>query len=74
MSASVTHPSFIRLPSRTPRDPDRFARDIADRVNRLLADPAEANRMGEAGRGRAVAEFSWATVAERVEGLYRTLL
>ena len=61
-------------PSRTPRDPDRFARDIAERVNRLLEDPAEATRMGAAGRRRAVEEFSWATVAERVDALYRTLL
>jgi starch synthase len=61
-------------PSRTPRDPDRFARDIAERVNRLLADPGEARRMGEAGRARAVAEFSWATVAERVRALYTTLV
>jgi len=61
-------------PSRTPRDPDRFAREIAERVNRLLADPGEADRMGDAGRRRAVAEFSWATVAERVEALYRALV
>ena len=60
--------------SRTPRDPDRFAHDIADRVNRLLADPGEARRMGEAGRARAVDEFSWSTVAERVHELYSALL
>ena len=43
--------------SRDPVDPARFARDIAERVNELLADPARAARMGEAGRracGRAV--------------------
>jgi starch synthase len=61
-------------PSRTPRDPDRFARDIAARVDRLLADPAEAERMGRAGRERAVAEFSWTTVAERVRALYGSLV
>src|SRR5262249_40966669 len=61
-------------PSRTPRDPERFARDIADRVNRLLADPAEAQRLGLAGRERAVAEFSWTAVAERVYALYRALV
>jgi starch synthase len=61
-------------PSRAPRDPNRFARDIAERVNRLLADPDDARRMGEAGRRRAIAEFSWATVAERVRALYATLL
>jgi starch synthase len=61
-------------PSRTPRDPERFARDLADRVNRLLDDPDEARRFGLAGRDRAVTEFSWSTVAERVHALYQTLL
>ena len=60
--------------SRAPREPERFARDLADRVNRLLEDPAEARRFGLAGRERAVAEFSWSSVAERVHALYRTLL
>ena len=60
--------------SRAPRDAERFASDIAERVNRLLADPEEARRMGAAGRARAVQEFSWASVAERVAALYRTLV
>jgi alpha-maltose-1-phosphate synthase len=60
--------------SRSPRDPERFARAIAERVNRLLADPGEARGMGAAGRERAVADFSWASVAERVHALYRTLV
>jgi starch synthase len=61
-------------PSRSPRDPERFARAIAERVNRLLADPEEGRRMGAAGRERAVSDFSWASVAERVHALYRTLV
>jgi starch synthase len=60
-------------PSREPRDPARFATDIAERVNTLLHDPARARAMGEAGRRRAVEEFGWAAVAERVAALYRTL-
>ena len=60
--------------SRAPRDPERFAHDIADRVNRLLADPEVAQRMGAAGRGRAVEDFSWASVAARVHALYRALV
>jgi alpha-maltose-1-phosphate synthase len=58
-------------PSRTPKDPARFAHDIAERVNRLLHEPAEAQRMGRAGRERAVAEFGWGAVAERVLDVYR---
>jgi alpha-maltose-1-phosphate synthase len=60
-------------PSRAPRDPALFAQDLADRVNRLLHDPEEARRMGVAGRERAVRDFSWASVAERVHALYLTL-
>jgi starch synthase len=60
-------------PSREPRDPARFAADIAERVNTLLHDPARARAMGETGRRRAVEEFGWPAVAERVAALYRTL-
>jgi alpha-maltose-1-phosphate synthase len=61
-------------PSREPRDPDGFAADIAERINVLLAEPERAKEMGRAGRRRAVERFGWAAVAERVAGLYRTLL
>jgi alpha-maltose-1-phosphate synthase len=60
-------------PSREPRDPARFAADMAERVNELLRDPERAQAMGEAGRRRAVEEFRWAAVAARVLALYRTL-
>jgi alpha-maltose-1-phosphate synthase len=60
--------------TRTPTDPDRFARDLADRINRLLRDPEAARRMGQAGRRRAVELFSWRTIAERTVELYRSLL
>ena len=55
-------------------DPDRFARDLAERINRLLADPEAARRMGEAGRRRAVGEFGWRAIAEQVAALYRRLV
>jgi len=55
-------------------DPDRFARDLAERINRLLADPEEGRRMGEAGRHRAVDEFGWRAIAEQVAALYERLV
>jgi starch synthase len=61
-------------PSRTPRDPKAFAGAIAERVNRLLEDPAEAKRMGEAGRARAVEHFGWNRIAEQVRSLYERLV
>jgi alpha-maltose-1-phosphate synthase len=60
--------------TREPADPAAFAGEIAERVNALVADPALAERMGEAGRKRAVEQFSWRTIAERTLALYRTLV
>ncbi|MEV8632799.1 glycogen synthase [Streptosporangium sp. NPDC051023] len=57
----------------TPDDPERFAADLAERVNRLLADPVLAAEMGVAGRTRAVEHFSWARIAERTMDLYRSV-
>ena len=44
---------------------------VAEAVNGLVAEPATAERMGAAGRKRAVGEFSWPSVAERTVALYR---
>jgi alpha-maltose-1-phosphate synthase len=60
--------------SRAPLDPERFAADIAARVNELVSDPARAKAMGEAGRRRAVEHFSWPAIAAQTVELYRTLL
>ncbi|MDX6598549.1 MAG: alpha-maltose-phosphate synthase [Gaiellales bacterium] len=60
--------------SRDPVDPERFARDIAERVNELLADPARARRMGEAGRRRVIAHFGWPAIAAETAALYERLL
>jgi alpha-maltose-1-phosphate synthase len=56
-----------------PSDPARFAADFAERVNRLLADPAEAERFGKAGRQRALDEFSWPAIAGQTARLYTEL-
>jgi glycogen synthase len=60
--------------SRDPLDAERFARDIAERVNELLSDPARARRMGEAGRARAIERFSWPAIASETAALYGSLL
>jgi alpha-maltose-1-phosphate synthase len=60
--------------TREPADPSAFAADLAERINALLADPALAERMGAAGRRRAVEHFSWRTIAEQTATLYRTLV
>jgi starch synthase len=58
----------------TPDDAAGFEERFAGAVNRLAADPAEAERMGKAGRARAVGEFGWDAVAARTVELYRSLL
>jgi starch synthase len=60
--------------TREPADPAGFAREIAERVNRLVAEPALAERMGQAGRARAVEHFSWRRIAEETLALYESLV
>ena len=57
-----------------PVDPERFIRELAAAVNAIVADPATAERMGALGRKRAVAEFSWPSVATRTVELYSSLV
>lgn len=57
-----------------PRDPDRFARALADAVDTLLADPERARAMGRAGRQRVLDRFSWEAVARQTLDFYRSLL
>jgi glycogen synthase len=43
---------------------------LADALRRVLGDGPLARRMGQAGRRRVEAQFSWASVAERTERVY----
>jgi glycogen synthase len=54
----------------TPLDPDQLAADLASAINRLMADPALRERMGVAGRRRAIERFSWSSIATRTAALY----
>jgi glycosyltransferase involved in cell wall biosynthesis len=47
---------------------------IADRITALLADPAVAQRMAEAGRSKAVANFTWDKLAAKTLVVYEGLL
>jgi starch synthase len=46
---------------------------LADALNMLVRDPQRAAAMGQAGRERAVAEFSWDAVAAQTAALYAEL-
>jgi glycosyltransferase involved in cell wall biosynthesis len=47
---------------------------MAAAMERLLEDPALALALGKAARERVLRDFSWSTVAERVEEIYLELL
>ena len=57
-----------------PLHPDQFSRDLAARINRLMADPELRERMGKAGRRRAEQHFSWKAIAQQTRDLYAELL
>ena len=56
-----------------PLHPDRFSRDLAARVNELMANPDLREKMGREGRKRAEAKFSWGAIAQQTEELYAKL-
>lgn len=53
-----------------PVDPEKFALDLADGINRLLRDPGKCLRFGNAGRRRVEETFSWTAIAQQTIGLY----
>jgi glycogen synthase len=57
-----------------PRDPDRFARDLASATNELLEDPARRARMGERSRERVEHFFSWSSIARWTADFYWDLV
>jgi glycogen synthase len=54
--------------------PDQYARDLAARINQLMADEPLRKRMGRAGRTRAEQIFSWRAIAQQVHDLYAKLI
>jgi starch synthase len=56
-----------------PADPTAFVARLADALNELVGDPGRARKMGEAGRRRVLAEFSWSGIAARTVALYEKL-
>jgi starch synthase len=55
-------------------NPEKFAHNLALRVNELMKDRQLRERFGKAGRKRVEENFSWAAIAEKTEALYASLL
>jgi starch synthase len=54
-------------------NPEKFARDLATRINELMVDARLREKFGRAGRKRVEEHFSWSAIAEKTKKLYETL-
>lgn len=54
-------------------NPEKFARDLAARINQLMRNPQLREQFGTAGRKRVEEKFSWTAIAEKTKALYETL-
>src|SRR5207248_1342421 len=54
-----------------PKDPDRFARDLAAAISSLLADPQRLEQMGARSRER-VAGVAWGCSRRRMDRMARS--
>jgi alpha-maltose-1-phosphate synthase len=57
-----------------PTNREKFARDLATAINRLMDDPEKCRRFGEAGRRRVEQTFSWTAIARQTIRLYEQLI
>ena len=57
-----------------PTNPEKFARDLAASINRLLNDPEKCCQFGDAGRQRVEEIFSWTAIAQQTIRLYEELI
>jgi starch synthase len=57
-----------------PDDAGAFTSGLAARIEDVMGDVALADRMGKAGRRRAVHDFGWPTIATQTVELYNKLL
>jgi len=57
-----------------PREPGHFEKNLAERINDLMQDPALRERFGRVGRKRAEEKFGWPAIASETMALYESLL
>src|ERR1700685_4051303 len=60
--------------TRSPNDPEEFARDLATGILNLLQDPEKCRRFGDAGRKRVEEIFSWSAIAKQTIRLYEEVI
>jgi len=57
-----------------PIDPDKFSKDLADGVNKVINNKELRETMAKNGRKRVEENFDWEAIAKQVEGLYKSLV
>jgi len=57
-----------------PIDPDKFSRDLANGVNKVIGDKVLRENMAKNGRNRVENYFDWIAIAKQVEELYKSLI
>ncbi|MFL1010518.1 glycogen synthase [Flavisericum labens] len=57
-----------------PVDPDKFSRDLADGINKVINDKPLRESMAKKGRKRVEDYFDWVAIAKQVEDLYKSLI
>ena len=57
-----------------PTDPDKFAKDLADGVNKIIDNQKLRESMAIKGRKRVEEHFDWIAIAKQVEELYKSLI
>ncbi|MCI9887701.1 glycogen synthase [Micrococcales bacterium 31B] len=58
----------------TPLDPDAFVADLAAALNESVSDLDRARAFGVASRQRVEQHFSWASIGEKTQAVYRDVL
>lgn len=57
-----------------PIDPDKFSRDLAQGVNKVINDKTLRETMAKNGRKRVEDYFDWVAIGKQVESLYKSLI
>ena len=57
-----------------PKNPEKFARDLAERINQLMKHRQLREKFGKAGRKRVEEHFSWTSIAQKTKSLYETVI
>lgn len=57
-----------------PVNPDKFSRDLAEGINKLINNKELRDTMARNGRRRVEETFDWTAIAKQVEALYKSLI